>query len=149
MFLRQGPFLRAPVELAEAEVAVGDERSHAARFGERQRLALVTLPALGVEPVWMGRDVAEQVQGVGSGSWARPRIFERAVAQAPRLVESAKPQSGTTHQAEGGPVEGEDPLRCVAVEELLGFPEPGQRLSRLAELCEDPGGGGDHEGKLP
>ena len=40
-----------PVELAEAEVTVGDERAHAARLGERQRLAVVGLALLGIEPV--------------------------------------------------------------------------------------------------
>jgi hypothetical protein len=40
---------RAAVELAEPEVAVGDEGAHAARLGERQRLAVVGLAALGIE----------------------------------------------------------------------------------------------------
>jgi hypothetical protein len=43
-------------------VAVGDERAHAAGLGERQRLMVVGLAALGIEPVGMGGDVAEQVQ---------------------------------------------------------------------------------------
>ena len=34
MLLRLLAFAYAPVELAEAEVAVGDEGAHAARFGE-------------------------------------------------------------------------------------------------------------------
>ena len=34
---------RSPVELAEAEVAVGDERAHATRLGEPQRFAVVNL----------------------------------------------------------------------------------------------------------
>jgi hypothetical protein len=55
---------RAPVELAEAEVTVGDKRAHAAWLGERQRLAVVGLAALGIESLGMGRDVAEQVQRV-------------------------------------------------------------------------------------
>ena len=42
-------------------MAVRDERAHAARLGERQRLAVEGLAALGIEPVGMGRDVAEQV----------------------------------------------------------------------------------------
>src|SRR6266852_4852212 len=46
------------IELAEAEVAVGDERTHAARLGEGQRLSVVGLAALGIEVVGMGRDVA-------------------------------------------------------------------------------------------
>ena len=85
---------RAPVELAEAEVAVGDERAHAQRLGEGQGLAIVGLGALGVEAVGMGRDVAEQVQ-----SWAPPRLtreeFERAVAQASGgLVQPADQEIG-------------------------------------------------------
>ena len=43
--LRLLALARAPVELAEAEVAVGDEGAHAARLGERQRLAVVGLAA--------------------------------------------------------------------------------------------------------
>ena len=91
----------APVELAEAEVAVGDEGPHAARLGERQRLAVVGLAALGIEPVGMGRDVAEQVQRMGREPGVRRRIFDRAVAQAPRLVEPAEQQSGTTQRVVG------------------------------------------------
>ena len=66
MLLRLLPSAGAPVELAEAEVAVGDERAHAARLGEGQRLAVVGLAALGVEPVGMGLDVAEQVQSMAA-----------------------------------------------------------------------------------
>src|SRR6266566_526280 len=50
----------APVELAEAEVAVGDERAHAELLGEGQRLAIVRLRDIDLEAVGMGRDVAEQ-----------------------------------------------------------------------------------------
>ncbi len=35
----------------------------------------------------------------------------------------------------------------LTFEELLAFPEPVQRLARLADLREDPGGGGDRAGK--
>ena len=37
--------------------------------------------------------------------------------------------------------------RRVTLEELLALPESGQRLARLADLREDPGGGGDRVGK--
>ena len=56
-----GSRLPARAQLPEAEVAVGDERAHAARLGEGQRLAVVGLAALRIEPIGMGRDVAEQV----------------------------------------------------------------------------------------
>src|SRR5262245_19263431 len=42
-----------PIEPAEAEVAVRDERAHAARLGEGQCLPVVSLSALGIEVVTM------------------------------------------------------------------------------------------------
>jgi hypothetical protein len=88
-------------ELAKAEVAVRDERAHAAGLGQPQRFAVVGLAALGVELVRMGRDVAEQVQCVGRGPVVRSRIFDRTVAPAPRLVEPAEQQTGTTQRMVG------------------------------------------------
>src|SRR5439155_546384 len=37
--------------------------------------------------------------------------------------------------------------RRLTLEELLALPEPGQRLARLADLGEGPGGEGDRVGK--
>jgi len=85
----------APVEFAEAEVAVGNEGAHAARLGERQRVAVVGLAALGIEVVGMGRDVAEQVQRMGRVPRVRRRSFDGAVTQAPGLVDVANQQTGT------------------------------------------------------
>jgi hypothetical protein len=59
VLLRLLPLASVPVEPAQAEVAVGDERAHATGLGERQRVPVVGLAALGVEPVGMGRDIAE------------------------------------------------------------------------------------------
>jgi hypothetical protein len=53
---------RAPGELAEAEVAVGDERAHAARLGERQRLAVVAGSVLRAA---CRLDVTGEAEGVG------------------------------------------------------------------------------------
>ncbi len=88
----------SPVELAEAKVAVGEERAHAARLGEGQGLAVVGLAGLGIEPVGMGRDVAEQVQRMGREPGLRRRGFDGAVAQAPRLVEPAEQQTGSAQR---------------------------------------------------
>jgi hypothetical protein len=52
--IRRSP--HTAIELAQAEVAVGDERTHAARLGEGQSLAIVELAAFGVESVGMSRD---------------------------------------------------------------------------------------------
>jgi hypothetical protein len=61
VLLRLLALARAPVELAEAEVAVGDERAHAQSVGERPCSAIVSFAALGIEPIGVGRDVSEQV----------------------------------------------------------------------------------------
>ena len=42
---------RASVELAEAEVAVGDERAHAARFGKGDCTAVFVLGRFNVRPI--------------------------------------------------------------------------------------------------
>src|SRR4029450_5772478 len=53
---------RAPVELAEAEVAVGDDRAHAELVGERQRLAVEAFSVLAAA---CRRDVTCEAQGLG------------------------------------------------------------------------------------
>src|SRR5260370_38127180 len=50
------------IELAKAEVAVGDERAHAERVGERQRLAVVACSFVGAA---RRRDVTGEAEGVG------------------------------------------------------------------------------------
>src|SRR4029450_10959837 len=85
---------RALVELAEAEMAVGDERGHAGLVGERRGLLVVSLAALGVEPVGMGRDVAQEMLSMGSRPWMTRRVFNRTLCQASGLVEPAEQQAG-------------------------------------------------------
>ena len=128
----------APRELAEAEMAVGDERAHAARLGQRQRFAVVGLGALGIEPVGMGRDVAEQVQRMGREPGVRRRIFERAVAQAPRLVEPAEQQSGATQRVVVPAVLVDDSPRRLTLEELLRPPGAGSAPRSPRRLARGP-----------
>jgi hypothetical protein len=71
---------------------VGDEGAHCTRLGEGQRLAIVGFAPLGIEPVRMGRDVAEQVQRMGGEPGVTLRGFDPAVAQASRLVEPVESQ---------------------------------------------------------
>jgi hypothetical protein len=59
------PLLRAPVELAETEVAVGDERAHAELAGERQGFAVVAFSVLGAAA---RRDITGEAEGVGLAS---------------------------------------------------------------------------------
>jgi len=47
--LRVLPLAYAAVELGETQLAVGDQRTHTARLGERRCLAIVGLAALDVE----------------------------------------------------------------------------------------------------
>ena len=65
MLLRLLARARAPVQFAEAEMAVGDKRAHAARFGEFQRGEIVSFTGVSVEAIPVGGDVAEEVQQIG------------------------------------------------------------------------------------
>src|SRR5262249_12928471 len=139
MLLRLLALARAPVELAEAEVAVRDEGAHAARLGECQGIAVVGLAAVGVETVRMGHDVAGEVRCIGGESGVTRRGPDRAATQALGLVEPTKNQTGP---AEPSPtsVADETPRRGT-LEEMLSFPKPVQRLTRFAELGQYPGRG--------
>jgi hypothetical protein len=70
----------APVELAEAEVAVGDEGTHAARLGKGQGLVIVTSPLAASNWLGMGRDVAEQMPGMAFEPWGHGEHIDRAAA---------------------------------------------------------------------
>src|SRR5215470_12805606 len=74
-------------------MAVGDDGPHAARLGERQRLAIVGFAFLDIELFGIGRDVAEQVECMRGKSRMRWRILERAVGQPPCVVKPAEQQS--------------------------------------------------------
>src|SRR5262245_38255597 len=68
----------APEERAEAEVAVGDERAHAARLGERQSLAVMTLRRPEVGRILARAKLGKQVESAG---------LLRSMAETPRVVE--------------------------------------------------------------
>src|SRR5690349_5442596 len=94
----------------------------------------------------MARDVAEQMPRMGFVTLAKRRVCERTLAQTLRLVESVEQQSGPSHRLVGHE-NASPPPRLLPLEERLALPESGQRLPRLAELGENPGGGGDHGAK--
>src|SRR5215510_5140145 len=66
------------IKRTQAEMAVSDEGAHAPWLGERQRLTVLGLAALGVEAVGMGHDVAEQVQRMRREAGMTRRGCERA-----------------------------------------------------------------------
>src|SRR5262249_13805449 len=113
---------RARAQLPEAEVAVGDERAHAARLGEGQRLAVMGLAALGIEPGGVGRDVTYQVERVGRVPGLMRRGLHRAVAQASRVVETAEHQRGSTQPPIGRSEKADVPPCGLTLEKLLAFP---------------------------
>jgi hypothetical protein len=108
----------------------------------------VGLAALGIEPVGMGRNVAEQVERVGREPGVMRRVFEGAVSPTPRLVEPAEYQTSTTQPVVGSRDLAKIPLPRLTLAELTGFPEPDQRLACFADVREDHGGGGEGLGKL-
>jgi hypothetical protein len=78
----------ARVELAEAEVAVGDERAHSEFLGERERVAVGAVRV--VRRIAAGGDVAKEPEGpcfvaaltafVGQGQGSPRRVRERPPA---------------------------------------------------------------------
>jgi hypothetical protein len=62
-------------------VAVGDERAHAAGLGECEFVEIVRLAEVGVEPVGMHGDVAEQTQRKSSRSAESAKVSAQASAQ--------------------------------------------------------------------
>jgi len=48
------------VELAEAEMAVGDEGAHAARLGKAEGLTIVRLASPGLQPLLAGGNIPEE-----------------------------------------------------------------------------------------
>ena len=104
-------FAGALVQLAEAEMAVGDDGPHAARLGERQGLAIVGFASLDVELVAIGRDVAERagrrgrqvpgcVENIGDSSWPAVRasssLSEQQSGAAQATDSRAKPDHCST-----------------------------------------------------
>jgi len=65
---------------------VSDERAHAARLGQGQRVVVAGLAGLRLEPVGMGRDLSQQEPGMGqepSLGWSR---LDDALAAPPCLA---------------------------------------------------------------
>src|SRR5262245_24085978 len=137
---RESEVVLSATECAEAEMAVGDERTHAARLGEGQGPAVVVLAAFGIEAVGMRRDVAEYVKSVRRKAWMRRSGFDGAVTQALGFVEVAEKERGSTQ----GMVRLSRPVGCspggVTIEKLLAFVEPDERRVHVAHLGQDPGG---------
>src|SRR5262245_39718656 len=75
------------------------------------------------------------------------RGFERAVSEAPGLLEPAEPQTGATQRMVDHTVHNEPPRR-LRLEELLALLESVQRFVRLTELRQYPSGRGDRPGKM-
>src|SRR5262249_46801146 len=83
----------APVELAEAEVAVGDERAYAELVGERQRLSVVPGCVFAASG---RRDVSDEAEGVGlvSPSPQSAGECQRLAGVAVGLVDPPSPKGG-------------------------------------------------------
>jgi hypothetical protein len=112
-----------PGEGAETKVAMGDEGSHAAGLGELECLTVVSLAVLGVESIGMGRNVAMQVQRMCREARMARREFDRAVAQAARIVGSAEQQGRPTEHVVEPREMSYDFRRRETLDDLLGKPD--------------------------
>jgi hypothetical protein len=108
----------------------------------------VGFAALAVELVGIGRDVAEQVRGMGCEPRVLRRGGHRALAEAPRLVEPTKPKGCVAQGVVGPAAVADDPSLRDLVDERPTLLEPLDRFAPLTELRQGPGGRGDGPGKL-
>jgi len=90
---------RAPVELAEAQVAVGDERPHAEFFGESQAFSTPGLPGLDIRGIATHGDVAEKVEGPRFHATDAPVACELECTRG-EIVRRAEPADGEAHLTE-------------------------------------------------
>src|SRR5262249_15634521 len=111
--------VRTPGEGAEAEVAVSDEGTHAVELGDRERLAVVSFSAPGLESVGMAGDVTEEVQRMGREARMARRELDRAVGQPLSLVGLAEQQSGPAQRMVRPGEMRDDIRRCEAPGDLL------------------------------
>ena len=87
------------MELPEAEVAVGDERTQAAPLGERERLPIVFPGGLvRVGRVGLRRDVAQQVPRLSRKAAIVTGGREHSLGQSTSIIEPAQPKAGTTEE---------------------------------------------------
>src|SRR5215831_20409336 len=85
---------------------------------------------------------------MGRDPGVRRRAIDRAVAQVPCLVEIAEHESSTTKLIVGPTDDAKVSPRHMSLDDLLTFAEPGQRLGRLADSSERPGGCGKGVGEI-
>src|SRR5262245_58146848 len=137
---------RMLVELGEPELAARDERTHAARFGQRLRLTKVSLATHGIEPLRMRRDLAQQVPRVRGKSRMTGRALDGARRQAHGVVEPAQPQAGMTQYLVVPAAPPDDSPRRKMRQKLLALVGSIQRLAWLAELRESQGREGERGG---
>src|SRR5262249_33265152 len=144
-----GPLrIAAAVELAQAEVAMRDQRAHAVRLGERKCLQVARYPALEIEPVGMTCNVAEQSQRVRGEAGLVLRGFERTIAQSARLIDPPEQQTCVAHRVIRPAAMADDAPRRLALEQLFSLLDPTQRFPRLTDLRQRPGRGGYRPWKM-
>src|SRR5438270_12610022 len=73
--------------------------------------------------------------------------FNRATGQAPRLIEPAEQQTGTTHRVIAPGAVTNDSPRRLKFEEPLTLSHPAQSLVSLTDLRQRPSGGSNRPGK--
>ena len=105
---------RAPVELAETEVTVGDEGAHAARLGERQRFPVGRLGLLNIGGTGVGMDFGQREQRprltptrlLLSGEVERlVHVLSSFVETAREEIDPAQPRGAAMHQVVRTPLE--------------------------------------------
>jgi hypothetical protein len=131
-------FAGAAMDLAETEMAVGDQRAHAVALRQCQRVAVVADAALVVETIGIGRDIAEQMVSMGGETRLARRRFDGALRKDARFVELAEPQQSAADGMIGPAAMADDALARLPLEQRLGFLDAVRRVGRIADFRHRP-----------
>src|SRR5262245_13548009 len=125
---------RAPGELAEAEVAVGDEGAHAELLSERERLLVVLLGALDFGRVAMRGDLAADIEGASLDSARAPFAgeAERPLYSDPGVLQPAGEEIRLAQHGRdvglGGPGKASGPVGGLLQKRKRLAGSPGHRI---------------------
>src|SRR5262249_10166533 len=97
--LRPLALARAPVELAEAEVAVGDERTHTSLFGKSLRIVVVVFGRFQIRWVLKYCDFRDEAQRMGlfTAKLPLPCVIQSGGGNAPCVRVGVQPRRGYGH----------------------------------------------------
>ncbi len=129
----------AAMKATQAEMAMGGERPHAARFGERQRCLVVSGGTFGIEVIRMNCQIAENASCVSYEAWLALRGFNRTICQTPRLLKPTEQEAAASYRVIAPATMNKNSLVLLTSKVFFTLSQATQRLTDVANLRQRPG----------